>query len=107
MKWISVKDKLPQLYGNYIVYDTEFHFVTSSMFDNESNKFLLDNGCCNSVLRFNEYISHWMEFPKPPSKVPKTKSTCPNDKPKMDLVKKSVCCVSHLNEWWNEQASNY
>lgn len=49
MKWISVKDKLPTEYGEYIVY-TNTH----------TTEILTYNGNTGVV-------THWMPLPKPPT----------------------------------------
>lgn len=64
-RWISVKDRLPDVIGSYIVFfNDEFFRGQQSMgwmFFNSKKEWCMDN-------RKYKFITHWMPLPKPPKK---------------------------------------
>lgn len=76
MKWISVKDKLPEQSGRYLIYDGDGH-----MYDCEFDECIGDNGefgfwqahydpytlgYVDSDWITNENVTHWMPLPEDP-----------------------------------------
>lgn len=58
-EWISVKDRLPDVFGEYLVASIDRGYVGESHYDPDHNEW--------SAEYFDEStISHWMEYPEPP-----------------------------------------
>lgn len=57
--WVAVKDKLPQVELDVLVYDGFSIYITNRL-DTD------DTQWCDSGQIFDE-ITHWMELPKPPN----------------------------------------
>jgi len=58
MEWISVKDRLPEKYGHYLIYDHQIGIPEIAVFLKNHNRFSTDK---------NGYkATHWMPLPEPP-----------------------------------------
>jgi len=71
MKWISVKDRLPETKGWYLVSVCP-EIVSMNRPIIEISDFYdgvdLNNG--TRILRFQDYVTHWMPLPAPPTETP-------------------------------------
>lgn len=56
MQWISVKDRLPEIGQQILIYD-KYGIELGSLYDT-------DSFCGNS--RYNEKVTHWMPLPQSP-----------------------------------------
>lgn len=59
-KWISVKERMPEHSGEYLVSSAELgaQFVDTSFYFDDKQQWAL----------FGEHLTHWMPFPEPPEK---------------------------------------
>ena len=57
-EWISVKDRLPAIYLNVLIYDTIDNYISNSLL-NENNQWI---GCKSNI----DDITHWMPLPEAP-----------------------------------------
>ncbi|MBX4189672.1 DUF551 domain-containing protein [Candidatus Parcubacteria bacterium] len=58
MKWISVKDRLPEKSGYYLItYSFDNHRFYKAAWFNQNYKF---------ATTANDIITHWMPLPEPP-----------------------------------------
>lgn len=67
MEWISVKDRLPSIGENVLVYDERFIDISIgyiSDFLNYRKTWIVD--CGESV---SDTVTHWMPLPEPPKEV--------------------------------------
>lgn len=57
-KWVSVKDRMPEKSGEYLVSSAELgaQFVDTSFYFADKKEWAL----------FGEHLTHWMEMPGPP-----------------------------------------
>lgn len=62
MKWISVKDKLPELGEKVLVYTTGNNMYTGWI--NSENTFTVVSGSHGFVDSYT--VTHWMPLPEPP-----------------------------------------
>ena len=64
MEWISVKERLPKEYGQYLIYcprtfPKNCPFLSANYYD-DNNKFY-----CDAFEAVHEDVTHWMEIPTP------------------------------------------
>ena len=59
MKWINVKDKLPDTIGDYLVYDKGTFPVVGWAFFNSNKQWAGSHA-------FYRHVTHWRQLPKPP-----------------------------------------
>lgn len=57
-EWISVKNRLPPIYVNVLIYDTIDNYISNSLL-NENNQWI---GCKSNI----DDITHWMPLPEAP-----------------------------------------
>lgn len=75
-EWISVKDRLPESEGDYLICNTndDHYDVYGCFYDSGSEEFGCWNACYDSfTLGYigsdwikNEAVTHWMHLPNPP-----------------------------------------
>ena len=63
MKWISVKDEIPPLEGNFY-FMNENGLEGNAYWHNGTQKFCIEIG--EQGLIYTGRITHWMPLPKPP-----------------------------------------
>lgn len=63
MKWISVKERLPEKNGIYLIYSAHDDEITTGYFNKENSNFY-----CHTLREIDNYNSHWMPLPDPPNK---------------------------------------
>jgi len=78
MKWISVKDKLPDKEGLYLCFDGDDNYYLGDymlcgeyyqMDDEGNNRKILENNIFMTGDDSGDYkieVTHWMELPEPP-----------------------------------------
>lgn len=63
MKWISVKERLPEKTGYYLVVDNKDDESYENLFTfYNKGSFYMPEDCCHSP-RLNDAVTHWMEKP--------------------------------------------
>jgi hypothetical protein len=71
MEWISVKDRLPKLYEDVLLYDGYEVFAGNIRGIDKENLITWKAQPCDSECYGwykDEYITHWMPLPEPPKK---------------------------------------
>lgn len=67
MEWISVKDRLPENKGFYLVVVDEFFLSKHRGVVEVSECYqTVDLTASKIILKFHDYITHWMPLPEPP-----------------------------------------
>lgn len=61
-EWISVKDRLPELYEDVLVYDKHYGIIIPSYHDEKAFYREDENRFDIPLL----YVTHWMELPEKP-----------------------------------------
>ena len=70
-EWISIKDRLPDRSGNYLVYTSiEGRSIIKTSYWMASTQTWLGVEACSVLI----HITHWMPLPKPPEKEEKHES---------------------------------
>lgn len=91
MEWISVKDRLPYVIGNYIIYGGEdLHYIAWAFF-NSKNKWVDFN-----KTSFYETVTHWMPLPEPPTSNQGEQMKLEIEAKRADLIAREI--LNMLNE---------
>ena len=61
MDWISVKDRLPESYATYLVYELNVHRIAFADYYGDGEWL-----ACYNLTNITRCVTHWMPLPEPP-----------------------------------------
>ena len=68
-KWISVKDRLPEVYGTYLTFTQcpKGNWIETNIYEHREERW--EHDCGYHTEDVTDWITHWMPLPEPPKEV--------------------------------------